>query len=263
MSLAEQQTALFAAATGGVSENPALMRIIRSARRIPAHERLEAYRANIRAAHLQALNRAYPVTREVLGHRYWRQLLESELPAYASTSPDLDSYGDFLPGLIGDAQTRREELAEFPYLWELATLEWAVHRAGYTTDDPTFDWDGFTSLTDEAQSRARLVPSSALALPRFRYPVDDLWRRHTGAAAGDLGEPGVFSCCVHREGRFGVTVSRLGQDEHSLLGQVSNIGLGGVLNARDDAATAAAAQRIFAWIERGWIVGFEVRPGHV
>jgi hypothetical protein len=102
---------------------------VRAHRNASADERLDAYRANIKGAHLQALDQAYPVLREVLGPRYWRQLLEAELPVYASSSPDLNAYGDFMPELLREAQRQRPELRDLPYLEALATLEWQVHRA--------------------------------------------------------------------------------------------------------------------------------------
>jgi hypothetical protein len=255
------QAALLATTTGRVSTDPVLAQCIRAAGRVPAQQRLEAYRANIRAAHLQALDRAYPVTREVLGQRYWRQMLEHELPGYGSASPDLDGYGEFLPGLLGKVQSGRDELAEFPYLEELAGLEWAVHCAAHARDDHEFDWTEFEMLADDGHSAGRLVPSSALTILELCYPVDEIWRSHTGAAIRDTRAPGTIACCVHRNGRFGVTVSRLERDDHALLEQLSSTRIGDLLDSRDEARTAAIAQRIFDWISRGWIVGFELdRP---
>ena len=131
MNLAAIQAALVSAATGRDEADPALLSSVRAHRNAPASERLAAYRANVKGAHLQALDQSFPVLREVLGPRYWRQLLEAELPVYASPSPDLNCYGDFMPELLREAQRRRPELHDLPYLEALATLEWQVHRARF------------------------------------------------------------------------------------------------------------------------------------
>jgi hypothetical protein len=246
---------MIAATTSPFDVDARLLRGIGTARRIAVRERLAAYRANIRGAHLQALDRAYPVTREVLGPRYWQQLLESELPCFASASPDLNAYGDFLPAILGEVQRRRHELSSLPYLAELAALEWAVHCAGFVKDDRRFDWQAFATLTAEDHPSIRLVPSSALSIVRLHHPVDDIWRAHTGRAGNEDGSTGT--CCVHRSGRFGVTVSPLEHDDHELLEALSGKVVGDLLDDHNTAGSTGIARRIFGWIERGWIVGFE------
>ena len=164
MSLAAVQAALVSAATGRDAPDAALLASVRAHRNASADERLAAYRANIKGAHLQALDQAYPVLREVLGPRYWRQLLEAELPFYGSPSPDLNGYGDFIPALLREAQPRRPELGDLPYLESLATLEWQVHRARLAADDDVFDWEAFAMLPGERQAQARVLRSKALSL---------------------------------------------------------------------------------------------------
>jgi hypothetical protein len=246
---------MIAATTSPADVDTKLLGGIGTAHRIAAPERLAAYRANIRGAHLQALDRAYPVTREVLGPGYWQQLLEHNLPRFASTSPDLNAYGDFLPALLGKAQKMRDELAALPYLEELAGLEWAVHRACFAKDDRCFDWQGFAALTATGRSAIRLLPSSALAIMPLSYPVDDIWRAHT--IDGEHEDRSTGICCVHRSGRFGVTVSPLEHDDHVLLEAVLNVGIGHLLDDDDTADSAGITRRVFDWIGRGWIVGFD------
>ena len=114
MRLAALQSSLLGAATGRDECNEPLLRSIRADARAPVAERIAAYRANIRGAHLQALDSAFPVTREVLGPKYWGQLLESDVKASASASSDLNAYGGFVPALLATAQQHRPELRELP-----------------------------------------------------------------------------------------------------------------------------------------------------
>lgn len=259
MSLAALQSALVAAVTTRHDPDPDMLRVVRAVEPVPSRERVEAYRANVRGAHLQALDQAYPITREVLGPRYWRQLLDSELTVFASASPDLNSYGDFLPKFLGKAQRCRPELAELPYLEELALLEWVVHCARFAADDPEFDWDGFIGLPEDVRARSRLVLSKALAIQSLKYPVDEIWRAHSTAANAVHDDTGTITCCVHRDGRFDIAVSRIDLDDFVLLGAMAGDSIGELRYGNREEEATALASRIFEWIRRRWIVGFE--PG--
>lgn len=248
MKLAALQTALAAAVTGR-GDGAALEPLIRPARGIPPQARLDAHRATVRDAHLGALDAAYPVCREVLGPKYWRRLLEDEVPAFGDAGPDLNRYGAFLPERLAAAQARRPELAEFGYLGELAELEWRAHEAGFAADDPPFDWDAFRALDDAGRERLRLAPSNALRLLRFEHPVDELWRRHRDGPPGWPPQAPV-RCCVHREGRFEVSVTRLDDGEAALL---EALGTGRALGELPGAGREDAAESLFRMIERGLV----------
>jgi len=252
------QATLVAAITGSGKPDRAMLKAFRVARCVPAGKRLAAYRRNVKCAHLQALDQAFPVTREVLGPRYWRQLLDAELPLFGSRSPDLNRYGNFMPSLLRKAQKRRPELRDLPYLGGLAMLEWIVHRARLTADDPAFDWESFSGLPDEARAKTWLKLSNALTRLRLEYPVDHIWRAHTGAVTGEDQCAEAIVCCVHRQAKFDIGVSRLDRKENALLDAVPHTPVGEFY--RGTTATASdddISQRIFGWIQRGWIVGFE------
>lgn len=238
--------------------DPGLDSLIPPVRGIHPKVRLDAYRSNIRGAHLEALDAAYPVTREVLGPRYWRQLLAQEIPTFGSHSPDLHEYGDFLPELLDRVQEDRGELADFGYLGELAQLEWQVHLAQFKAPDPDFDWTAFRALESDRQMQVRFTLSHALHLMRFSQPVDALWHSHQ--ESGPVLPPqSPVSCCAHREESFGVTVTRLSDSEWKLLDALSKNRCLEDLPAGD---SQAAIRTLFGWIQRGWICGFSQEPEH-
>ncbi len=256
MNLADLQAKMLEAVTGAARSDPKLASLIPPARGIAPETRLNVYRANIREAHLKALDDAYPVTRKVLGPRYWRQLLAREIPAFGSRSPDLHDYGGFLPELLDQAQKRREELADFDYLGELARLEWLVRMAGFQAPDPDFDWTAFRSLGKDRQARVRFVLSDALRWTRFSQPVDALWHSHQENGQ-DLPPQAPVACCVCRKQRFDVTVRRLSEREWTLL---EAIGEGRCLEEIPHSASETTARTLLDWIRRGWISGFQEEP---
>lgn len=258
MNLAELQSRMLEAVTRPGSANPELDSLIPTARGIHPKKRLEAYRTNVRGAHLEALDAAYPVTREVLGPRYWRQLLAQEIRAFGSRSPDLHEYGDFLPELLGQAQESRKELADFGYLGELAQLEWQVHVAQFKALDPDFDWAAFQALDSGRQMRARFTLSHALHLMRLSQPVDALWHSHQENGV-ILPPQSPVTCCVHRQKLFDVTVTRLSDSEQKLLEALSEDQCLEALPAGDSQVTI---RTLFNWIRCGWISGFSCEPDH-
>lgn len=256
MNLAELQAKMLEAVTKAGSADPRLGSLIPPARGIRPEMRLDAYRTNIRGAHLEALDAAYPVTREVLGPRYWRQLLAQEIPAFGSRSPDLHEYGDFLPELLGQAQKNRRELTDFGYLGELAQLEWQVHLVRFKEPDPDFDWIAFQALEPNQQMQVRFTLSHALHLMQFSQPVDALWHSHQ---ENGLVLPPQYpvTCCVHRQKSFDVAVTRLSDSERELLKALDEGQCPETIPASDSQTTV---QTLFDWIQCGWISGFSSEP---
>ena len=258
MNLEELQTRMLEAVTRVGDADPGLDSLIAPARGIRPEARLDAYRTNVRGVHLQALDAAYPVTREVLGPRYWRQLLIQEIPEFRARSPDLHEYGDFLPELLGRAQKTHEELDAFGYLDELAQLEWQVHLAHFKAPDPEFDWAAFHALPENRQTRVQFTLSHALHRMRFSQPVDALWHSHQKNGP-DIPPQVPVTCCVSRQRSFDVTVTRLSKNEWALLEAISE---GRCLEDLPDETCQTTAQTLFDWIRQGWISGFLEGPGH-
>ena len=251
MNLSQLQAAMLEMVTRAGTVDTGFSLLITPARGIDPEVRLAAYRANVKGAHLEALDVAYPVIREVLGPRYWRQLLVREILAFESSSPDLHRYGDFLPELVARAQKNRKELAEFGYLGELAQLEWRVHLAQFKEADPDFDWVAFRNLDPDHRMQVGFTLSHVLHMMRFSQPVDALWHAHQENPQS-LPPRSPVTCCVSRKKPFDVTVTRLSDSERALL---EALGAGQCLEnlPADDPETTV--RTLHGWIQRGWITG--------
>lgn len=260
LNLAGLQASLVAAVTARDAASDPLLNSIQARGSICANDRIAAYCANVSGAHLNALDQVYPVIREVLGARYWRQLLHEEIEAFASTTADLHAYGEFIPEMLQAAQQRRPELQAFPYLGELATLEWHVHCIRFTSDASHFDWKAFAALRSDLQSLATLTLSSALRVFRPGYPVDVIWHAHQAAGETAPESGPAAACCIHRVNRFDITVTRLSHANASLLMAIDSGSNLGTL-AQDAGLTQSEAiiRQLYEWIQRRWIVDFEAR----
>lgn len=250
---------MFAAVSATAPADLGLLDSINTSGTASAQVRLEVYRSNISGAHLNALDQAFPVTREVLGARYWQQLLVAEIACFAVAELDLHAYGAFVCGLLHTAQRCRPELADFPYLADLAALEWGVHTARFAADDPAFDWTAFAALANEQQANATLQPSAALKILRSDYPVDAIWHAHQQMERSYPQFEANPEFCVHRLNRFDVSVTRLGRNSANLLRALCERASISTLSEIDqEHSNVTLIEQLYSLIQRGWIVSFEV-----
>lgn len=145
---------------------------------------LRAYRANLQAAAARALGAAYPVLAHLLGDEAMSALARDLLLHHPPTRGDLAWFGAELAAWIGTVP----ELAELPYLGDVARLEWAAHRA-CTAADPADAPPDLQALADGDPEalHLRFVPGSALVASA--WPVLTLWQAHQvpPGVAPDLG----------------------------------------------------------------------------
>lgn len=142
---------------------------------------LAAYRGNAAATAARALAATFPTVAALVGdegfalvaRRLWRQA--------PPRRGDLAQWGDALPAfLAADAQ-----LADTPYLADVARVDWAAHVAE-SAADATLDPGDIARLAehDAGTLRLRLAPGATLVASP--HPVAALWRAHH--APGDTGD---------------------------------------------------------------------------
>lgn len=228
-----------------------------------AREGLAAYWRNGRASARRAVSQAYPVLQRCLGeqalgvlaHRLWEQ------------SPpgcgDLNRWGDALPALLDHAP----EVSPWPWLGDLARLEWALHLARQAADPVPLDAAmalGPLADGDPASLWLQLRPGLSLLTTSWR--VQHLWRLHQddggdteladGLAAWQAGlSAPTDSTCEHllvlRRGAAAPDIFSLTVAEHAFT---SRIGLGLSL---DQALRACPSSfDLAAWLLRAWSGGW-------
>jgi hypothetical protein len=155
----------------------------------PAVERgLAAYRGNAAAVAERALAAAFPTVQQLLGDEAFGALARTLWHRQPPACGDLAAWGDTLPAFVAaDAQ-----LADEPYLADVARLDWAVHQAASAADrSDDAAPPGLARLgdTDPATLRLRLAPGTALV--GSPHPVATIWHAHhgPGAAAPDRFAP--------------------------------------------------------------------------
>jgi hypothetical protein len=195
---------------------------------------LAVYRANVEGNLAGALAGAYPVVRKIVGDGFFAQLRRAYGARQPSSSGDLNRYGSRLASFLSDYA----EVADLPYLADVARMEWVAHLAYYAQDPADFDLRALALLAPEryASLRPRLAP--ACALLTSRWPLGRIWAVHQEDYQGefdiDLGS-GPDRILVHRP-RWRASVSSLGAGDFHFL---EAVGRQAELGAAFDAGLAA------------------------
>lgn len=138
---------------------------------------LQAYRANAGALAERALAAAFPTVAELVGETSFAALARAFWHAQPPHDGDIAEWGAALPGFIAaDAQ-----LAEEPYLADVAGLDWAVHLAERAADD-TGPPDGLEQLAAHEPAQLRLHLRAGHAVLQSAHPLHAIHAAHRSSA---------------------------------------------------------------------------------
>ena len=134
---------------------------------------LAAYRGNASAIAERALASAFPTVQQLLGDESFAMLARALWHHVPPQRGDLALWGDALPGWI----ERDMQLADEPYLADVARVDWAVHTIEQAADvEPPAA--GLALLADHDPMALRLRLRPGLALVSSRWPVVTIWQAH-------------------------------------------------------------------------------------
>ncbi|WP_300654875.1 DNA-binding domain-containing protein [Hydrogenophaga sp.] len=155
---------------------------------------LMAYQANGHALAERCLPAAYPVVAQLIGQDSVHALARDLWHRHPPVGGDLAQWGDALPAFLSDS----DQLADVPYLADVARVEWALHRAASAPDaDPDLPSFGRLSTEDPESLTLWLAPGTAL-IPSD-WPVVSLVTAHTS------GEPTLAEAGQRVRDRVGET----------------------------------------------------------
>jgi hypothetical protein len=170
--LAQQQQALLQALWTRPGETPplALAALVAA----PWQRGLVAYRTNAAALAERALLAAYPVVAALISADSFAPMARQFWFQHPPECGDLACWGEALPGfLAGEPQ-----LADVPYLADVARVEWALHRSAGAPDAPPFAPDSFILLTGHAPDRITLRLPPGMVVLHSGWPVVSLVNAH-------------------------------------------------------------------------------------
>lgn len=170
--------------------------------------RFDIYRNNVVASLTEALAKTFPVVQRLVGTEYFSALVRQFVRRNPPASKILADFGAALPGFIGGFPP----LVDYPYLADVARLEWARLQVMRAADAPTFALatGGPLDLAAIVELPFALAPSAQLLASE--HPIASLWLGQT--ESGDAEEIDWQAEClmVFRSGRQ-VVHARLRQPE--------------------------------------------------
>jgi hypothetical protein len=206
--------AAFAAALTARDAAVADVRVLRGpAARV--RRRLGFYRGNVQAGAYKALRNAYPVCERLVGESFFEGMVYAHAAAHPSVSGDLNAYGAELGAFIRSFAPA----ASLPYLADVASLEWQVHRAHYAADRPPLDLRELSRLAPERFGDLRAVLHPACAPVLTATPATSIWLAHQPGSDGHFAvdvDAGPERALVHRPA-WRVEVARLAPAPHAFL----------------------------------------------
>lgn len=142
--------------------------------------RFDIYRNNRAGSLIDALRGTYPVLYQLLGDAFFRAAARQFIDETPPISPVLSEYGEgfgeFVRGLPGTSG--------FPYLADVATLEWQRLQAYHAADDPVLTLDALQSLEPANLVKYKLGQHGAMAIVASNWAVGSVWSNsHTGGSA--------------------------------------------------------------------------------
>lgn len=151
----------------------------------PARRRrgLQAYQANAGALAERALAAAYPTVSQLLGEESFAALARVLWHRQSPLRGDIATWG----GELADFIAHDPQLADEPYLPDVARLEWAWHQAASAADDDAAP-QGLEQLATADPAGLWLRLRTGAALVRSPHPVLTIWLAHQSHAE-DRFEP--------------------------------------------------------------------------
>ena len=145
----------------------------------PAGRRFNVYRNNVTTSLMNALADGYPVIKKLLGEENFRNLSREYQAAHPPTSPLMMRFGEAFPAFL-DGFT---PLAKYPYLGDVARLEYALRLSYHAADTAPIDPEHLSLLTEDEllASRPELAPS--VRIVPSKWPILGIWEFNTIANA--------------------------------------------------------------------------------
>lgn len=220
---------------------------------------LGIYRGNLIAGWNKALSTAYPVIRQLVGDEFFGGLARFYGKAHPSRDADLNRFGEQFAAFLAGF----EPAAGFPYLPDMARLEWSLHQAYYAPDTPAQGVARLAGLTPEQLEASRFTLHPACALHASAWATAQLWLAHQPGGPAFPEQMAIDSRALIARPGWQVRLVPLAQGVYAAL---ASLAAGEDLGTALDAAFAAdeafdVGVHLKQWFELGIFSDIDPGPG--
>ncbi|HEX5342509.1 MAG TPA: DUF692 family protein [Duganella sp.] len=168
-----QHQQLFAGALFDAQLAPQALALCAAGRGHVEH-RYALYRGNQTAAWTKTLAAAYPVVLALVGEEFFGGLARAYGRAHPSDNPDLNHFGAHFSTFL----RHFPHVADYPYLPDMAALEWLLHRAHYAAAADGLTAPQLAAIAPDQLESAGFGLHPAAQLFRSDWAVIPLWQAH-------------------------------------------------------------------------------------
>lgn len=179
----------------GLLEGQRLERLVTPGPQLSALDRLQIYNDAYFARLVECLTDDYPALAYALGEGDFNALGRAYIAQFPSRSPSLNAYGKQLAAFC---RTLSQPWADFAA--DLARLEWALVEVVHEPIAAGLSSEALAALPASRWQTARLLPSPALRVLRFDYPVNQFYQAFRDEQQPELAGRAASSTAVYRLG---------------------------------------------------------------
>lgn len=143
----------------------------------PGNLRLSVYGEGYKARIFESLAEAFEAVYKVIGHDKFLELTHAYAAQYPSKHYNLNYAGKYFPDFL----KQNEISKKFPFLIELAELEWAVMEVFDAQNEKPFDMSSLSGLSMEDWAKIRFAFQPHVFVYRASWPVLDIWKNRNGS----------------------------------------------------------------------------------
>ncbi|WP_068003894.1 DNA-binding domain-containing protein [Pseudovibrio axinellae] len=136
--------------------------------------RYGVYRNNVMASLIDALAANFPALHNLVGRDYFRALAAEFVRAHPPEQPVLSEFGDKFSEFIAGFSP----LANYPYLKDVATMEWAWLGAYHSADHEGMAVDALSKIDPELLGDVVFTAIPASSLVYSPFALSEIWEQN-------------------------------------------------------------------------------------
>ncbi len=175
--------------------------------------RYAVYRNNVTVGLVRALEANFPVVRRLLGEEYFAGFARDFAQIQPPQSPLMFQYGAAFPkALESDA-----DLANYPYLGDVARLEILWRESYHAADAPPLAGDALASMDPDALFKSRFTLHPATRLLQSRFAIQSIFAANVSENAEQGFDPSDPQSVMTTRPHHAVTVHAIPPDQFAFF----------------------------------------------
>lgn len=163
--------AMYSSTRSKADELTRTQRRMSSQHALDPHAQVAVYRASVQGGLIAALGDIYPRVKTMLGEQFFDALARAFVQEHPSFSASLDDYGEVFPDFCAEFSP----LQDFPYMADLARVDWAWHRAFHGADLAPLSGAALEALPQRALLDTELVLHPFAYAIHSSHAIHALW----------------------------------------------------------------------------------------